>query len=364
MNARDVQLLESAEGYPSISVYIPLHPAMPERKIDAVVVRKVVEAVRAKVQDAALVSRVESALLSVVATSHARSIALFVQARLEKLFQLPLQVPELVVVDDDFYIKPLLQAQAVSKPYWVLELNPAMTRLYHAICDSLHEIHDPKTTPMGAPHQGFPIAYVYEDKTFERAKLAHDKVASYDDAHKRTFLKRVDDLLADHMMREPLPLVLIGDVENRALFTKITQHGRHIIAQVDGDYEKNQHRALEQKVWDAVGKARRADEAKITAQIDEAVGREHAAVGLHHVWRVAHEGRIHRLFVEEGYSVPGGIVPETGTYVLYDPVTHTDHADDLINNIIEQVLRKGGSVEIVSHEALKKFEHIAAILRY
>lgn len=80
--------------------------------------------------------------------------------------------------------------------------------------------------------------------------------------------------------------------------------------------------------------------------------------GIKAVWNTATHRRGVLLVVEENLMSPGG---QEGANAFTRPVADPYHTKDLVDDIIEKVLKGGGDVEFVEPGTLSHFQQIALI---
>jgi hypothetical protein len=102
----------------------------------------------------------------------------------------------------------------------------------------------------------------------------------------------------------------------------------------------------------------------VFAELDLAISERKFASSVGEVWRMANEGRGRLLLVEENFHFPAMIDEKTGQLVPAEDSTAPGVIPDVVDQIIETVLRKQGKVVFVDDGKLQKHRGIALILRY
>jgi hypothetical protein len=99
----------------------------------------------------------------------------------------------------------------------------------------------------------------------------------------------------------------------------------------------------------------------VIAELAGAAATGAAVTGIDEVWQLGREGRGRLLVVEEDYRAhPAHEVD--GRLVWTDDAT-PDVLDDPVDEIVEHVVRAGGTVEFVAPDALADLGRIGLILR-
>ena len=378
MTRRDIQILQSQQEYPSVSITVALVKTMPERKNNVTKVRNAVASAKKRLLQEfserdiqPILDKLQVQVDGIDFTQiNAQGLALFANKHVAARYELLFTVPDRVVVDAIFEVRNVLWALNRMSKYWVLALSEKPTRLFHGANDSLHEIIEPAQDEFGVDQDGFPYTYVRPEleKSFH-IDSGTGTVVNLDgslDAHKKKFIEYMFKLADRFFKAEPLPLVVIADEKNYSIF-KDASHGYPVAVFVHGDYCKRNAHGISEAVWPEVQKyVDEQIEHKVAEFVEGKMGQAHQAQGFEKIWQLAHEGRVHELLVEEGYTVKGFFNPESASYILLaDAKTVPGEAVDLVNDLIETVLSKGDAkITFCKQGSLERFEHVAAILRY
>lgn len=371
MTRRDLELLQSQREYPSVSITVGLATTMPDRQNNVTKVKDGIKTAKERLlQEFSLeeiqpiLNRLQTALDDIdFEHTRARGLAIFANKNISEVNLLPIALSESVVIGDHFEVRDIIQTLQRMPRYWVLALSEKPSRLFYGVFDELMEIIEPAQDEFGVDKDGFPYNFIAPDYANivhkERKDLAPG--APYFDAHKEKFFERVFKLAERFIKVENLPVVIVAVEKNHFLFEKASHHYPEAIW-VHGDYCKRTPGEIAKVVWPHMQKYLAEQiQKKIEFFEEKVMGTRKHAFGLQTVWRDAQEGRVHELLVEEGYSVRGIVDPTNPTHIILDE--HVNN--DLINDLIELVIQKGnGAVTFCKPGSLKKYDHVAAILRY
>ena len=375
MTRLDLELLQSQQEYPSVSITVGFAKTMPDRKNNATKVKDAIADAQKRLLQEFSAEEIKPIMAHLQGQydaldferSSAQGLALFANKHVAARYELPFTVPDHVMVDSIFEIRDVLFALNRMPKYWVLALSEKPSRLFHGAYDSLHEIIEPAQDAFGNDKDGFPYSYLAPNERTVHEQMGDHLMrdARHFDGNKEKFFERVFKLAERFFKAEPLPLIVIADEKNYALFQKASHH-YPVAEHVHGDYCKRSAHDIAQVVWPAVEKHLADDQAKKIAYFaEEIIGKKHHAVGFHDVWKAAQEGRVHELLVEENFSIAGAPDPldKFKALLLKEPKTAAD--PDIINDLIEIVLSKGDAkVTFCKPGSLEKYGHVAAILRY
>ncbi len=376
MNRKDLKFLESHQKYPSVSILVRTHRTMPACEKDPIVVKNLVSEVKERLAKEfperdikKLLENLDSIVNTIDYGHSTDGLAIFVNEDVKFVYSLPFPVENRVAIESTFFVRDILLALNREANYWVLALSETPTRLFYGTGNALSEVVEPVADTLGISRDGFPLDYVKPDiETFEyrgvesMGRNSHLD-SQYLDDRKKTFFKTVDELLVRFTAAYKRPLFVVGAEKNIALFDAITKH--KIAGKVHGDFAHKSVRDLEKVIWSEVQKYLDGVSAHKLVELDEAIGKLHHALGIEQVWRMAYEGRIKDLFVEDGYTVAGVIDKEHRERIMLatDP-KGPNVTDDLVNLLMEMVLDKGGTITFFKPGMLKNYGQIAAILRY
>jgi hypothetical protein len=375
MTRRDLELLQSQQEYPSVSITVALAKAMPDRKNNEIKVRDALKDVKHRLLQefseeeinpilAKLQSEVEALDFSNI---HGHGLAFFANKNVAARYELPFAVADRIVVDSIFEIREIFKALQRLPQYWVLALSEKPSRLFRGTHDALHEIIEPAQDEFGNDKDGFPYNYVAPDVRNPHEMMGDHLMrdARHFDECKEKFFERVFKLADRFFKAEHLPLIVIADEKNYSLFKKVS-HDYPVAEHVHGDYCKRSAYEIAQVVWPAIEKYL-ADEIakKIVDFSEKAMGSKKHAVGFADVWAAAQDGRVHELLLEEDFSIAGTPDPlDKFKYLLLEGPKSASNPD-IINDLIEIVLSKGdATVTFCKPGSLEKYGHVAAILRY
>lgn len=280
------------------------------------------------------------------------AIGVFVNHDIATTLHLPIPVRERVVVDATFATRDLVHALHRSLKYQVLVLSERATRLYTGCGAALTEVAGSPILPT-EPHSNGRGA---------RPRLGVDR-SVLRDVRLRRYIGNVDTGLARHIRGRELPVILVGATRRVAAFRDHSTHRALVTDAVVGGFDQTSPRELADRVWPSIERMLTTQRREAMGELDTATGRHRAAFGVDEVWGLANEGRGDRVIVEENYEFPARVNVDTGRLEAAEDVTHPDVVDDIIDEIIEIVLAKGGRVTIVSDGTLGD-HRIAMTLRH
>lgn len=360
MNKLDIQLLQSVRGYPAVSILMPTHRTAPENNRDPILLKNLAKEATerllsefSKREAEPVLRRLEAIVEDVSFNFTLDGLAIFVNTDFARKFYIPFELKPRVVIDETFATRDLVYAMNRTPRYWVLSLADNNTRLFEAVRDDLTEAeHD--AFPMDIGHHG-------GERGAQRERLSE---GAYRDEFNRQFMREVANNLEKIRESDPLPVAVVGVERSIAYFREVMPDKKAIIATLTGNHEKTNTTELGKLIWAEVKQSLEAERQAKLETLRHAVGARRFVSGAGEVWRYAHDGRGDLLLVEDNFYYPARL-DESGRHITpAEDVEAPDVIDDAVDEIIEAVLQKGGTIGFVPDGTLKDHQGIALILRY
>jgi hypothetical protein len=233
-------------------------------------------------------------------------------------------------------------AMYYSIHYYVLLLGKTSNKLFEGFRDTLIEIKS----------DCFPV----DTPTITAKPKQQEKLL-------KEFYRDVDQFFAAFYNQDPLCLVLVGETMNRSIFRSVSVHNKDIIGGLEGNYEATSVHDLGQIVWPIVREALSGNRERALRELDEAVKTQKVVSGLDQVWRLANSETGSALLVEEDYHKKGSIVKTAQSWTIVEQVDIREVLDDVVDKVIEKVLKMGGTVVFLENGSLAANNRIALIPR-
>jgi hypothetical protein len=259
--------------------------------------------------------------------------------------RLPAPVRPRVVVERTFATRALVQVLHRTPPHLVLVLHAGCAHLYRGYADTLHPVRE----------HGFP---------FEQAlDLAEGR--RRDENLTRAFLDQVDSALGRARRVHPSPLVLAGAMSAVNAFARSSGNLQRLAATLVGQDVRDlaDVRTATRAAMDRYLLSR---EAEALATLNRALASNPGAVitGAVRCWEALRSGRPTMLVVEEGFLFPvrvtaNGMHPVEAAEVTGDAV---DVLHDVVDDLVETVVERGGWVAFTKDGALEQHGRIALLL--
>lgn len=358
LRARDVADLAISSGYPCISVLLPTEPAPRMAPADLDRLQALVAEVDRQLQEQGVTSRARllRKLGDQVRRSAAeptdRGLVIYVSLAVSRVFRLPQAVQARVVVEPTFATRPLVSALHRMPPHVVLVLHPTCAHLYAAADGGLRPVgqHDPfrGSQCVRLPRPGEPGA---SEEPRERI---------------RDYLRGVDRMLGDYRAEHPSPLVLAGSPRLLDRFCGLSRNLDRLAGRVAPQAPETAL-GLALASIEAVEKYLRTRREDALVQLDHAlrVRPDDVASGIERCWRSVQVRAPGMLLVEENYISPGApeLLADAGSTGRSPDPGRIGLVHDLVDDLMEHVILRGGQLALVRDGELAGHDRIALISR-
>jgi hypothetical protein len=351
----DLRQLQAVNEYPSVSILLPTHRTSPDNKQDLVTETKnrlLGEFSAREMQP--LFTKLDGLVEGVDYEHLLDGLALYVNKDTARAFTLPFTVIERVVVDPTFATRDLVFTLNRTPRYYVLALSEKDSRLFEGFGASVEELRG----------GGFPMRHGGPGGASNLPGGPGVNPSAVRDQAHRDFFRTVDEKFGAFQAEEKLPLVAAGVDRYLAFYREVSRSPDDIAGTVEGNYDHATEHEIAQLVWPVMQGylARRRTDALM--RLADAVGAQRSSSTIGEVWRMAKEGRGDTLLVEQNFHYPA-TVDETGMILSpAEDAAAPGVIDDAVDEVIEEVMAKGGSVVFVDDGALEQHQRIAFILRY
>lgn len=295
-------------------------------------------------------------------------LAIFASPGFLSTYRLPAQFPELQVVGATFHSKPLIRfLQSNSLGYYLLAINIHRVALYEGLGDSIHEV------PLRGVPRSLEEAEGGKEEELERnvrqvggARMHYAQGGPKEQM--KTDLEKFFRIVAKELWKNNLrpstkPLILAAPSQHQAVFRKVAQIPILLEQGISADPAKMSPEEL-------LAEARRVLEPEIERRIEKAKeefglarSRGHGSDNLQEISKSVVTGRVKLLFVESGRRIWGMLDTQAGE-ILPGDQSRNAYDVDLLDELAELTLFRGGEVFVLKKDAMPTTQGIAAIFRF
>ncbi len=307
-------------------------------------------------------------------------LAVFVAPGLQRIYRVPTEFQELVVVGPTFHTRPLIDLLQAPDRYWVLGLGRNDLRLWEGTAEGLAPMDLSGLPKSLLDALGFEFErdpeFVHRRKAGpsrgQRGRGGHQPTfhghgVGHDDSEPelRRYFKRVDRGLGEFLSDEIGPVVLAAVQEYHPIYRDVSSLDNLVGKGVEASVTDWSPERLHEAAWPI---AREAALDKVDEALElweRAYGQGKGEMDVANVARLAIAGRIRLLLTERDRRIWGTVDRGTGAVEVLreggdDP---GNHAVELLDELAEMVLRRGGRALVLSPERMPTDTGVAAVLR-
>ncbi|MDQ6759191.1 MAG: hypothetical protein M3Z32_04900 [Acidobacteriota bacterium] len=298
-------------------------------------------------------------------------LAVLASAGLFRTFKFQRPVLELAVVADSFHIKPLLRILQSDDRYQVLSLNRAEIKLFEGTRDNLDEIELAPGVPrtitqalgeeLTEPHQ----TVASYGGTGLGSNMRHGQGSKQDekDIDEERFFRAVDRAILEHHSRPSgLPLMLAALTQYHSLFHQISHNPFLMADGIEVDAAALTIDQLRQRAWSVMEPKVRSRVSKLANEFQQARSKDLGSDDVSTVAHAAAESRVGSLLVEAQRHISGQL--DQGTGCITFGAVGSPQTDDVLDDLAELVLKKGGHVTVAPAADMPTTHGLAATFRF
>lgn len=296
-------------------------------------------------------------------------LAFFRCGDLTAAYALPGDFTDLSIVADSFHVRPLLRHLQKNQHYHLLSVGQNHVGFFRGDADGLLPVR------VGGLPASLVDALGLEER--QRTISSHSsgghgnmpifhgqgKVESARDEDIARFLRAIDKALWPVLREEKAPLILAATERLHPTWHSVTRYAHATSEGVRGNFERASLDDLHERAWPIVQEQLRAREDEVRRRYDQLVGRARALDEIRAIATFAVQGRVHELLLARDARIWGRLDPSSGALALHGEQQDA-HDDDVLDDVAEAVLVRGGQVVSLPQPKMPTKSPIAAILRW
>ena len=371
-------LLNSADP-PCLSLYQPTHRHHPDNAQDPIRFRNLVKTLEESLRQQFTAREIQPLLKPFLELAENREfwmytldgLAVLGAANFFRVYRLQRPVVELAVVADSFHVKPLFRILQSADRYQVLGLDRQKIKLFEGNRDALDEIDLAPGVPptitealgeeLTEPHMT--VASYGMGAGGPAMRHGHGSKKDEVDVDAERFFRAVDRAVLQHHSRpSSLPLILAALPEYHSLFRQVSQNPFLLPEGIETDPSALSIDTLRERAWRVVEPRYLARLASLGEDFGAAKSKGLGSEDPSLVAEAAVAGRVGTLLIEADRHIPGRIDYASGR-IEAGYLTHPE-IGDVLDDLGELVLKKGGQIVVVPAERMPTQTGIAAIYRF
>jgi hypothetical protein len=363
--------LLQAKGETCASIIIPTHHYSRERRGDKIELKKAIHEAKAELsrhttpdtfKDYEII--IDEWVKNMNYNHNLEGLGMFLSPSVQRMIKFPFPVKEKIVVSDSFEVRDVIYTATFADPYFVLLLSEKDVRLLRGSLEELEEIHN----------DDFPDVYVdtheYQSPSRGSSYAGHAVVQNFEGdksliKQKRfsQFFKVIDQRLTPYL-KEKIPLIVVAPIETLLVFEEETTHEAHIAATIQGNYAFMNAAQLSDIVFPEYVRYMKSRTTELIQEYEESVGYNLGITGVNNIWQAVRAGKGRKLVVEKDFTQEAFMQSDENRLLFKEPAGAHKVVVDIIDDIIEMMIEKGGDVYFTDNDQLKDYGRMVLITRY
>ena len=362
MTVNEAAKLVKAKSAPAISLYLATDVADKDSatklRLNLHRLYKTAEALIVRTYDLKTRERLLQPLkkaLSMVGLRRAKGgIGIYHNEHFTGIVKLPTVTSDLAVAADSFHVKPVLRCVQSRRNYYLLALRKKHADLFLVTADGTNLVE--RMAFKRPQDQQLPT-----DRSNKHGLVDGIRIRRAKDLNEN--MEQLNRQLESHWHGERIPLVLAGPHHQQQSFRDVCSYTNLLEPGIAGYVDDLDTDALTNLSLNTMEYYFEELDNRSVVAFRRAEASGLATTNLEEIAKAAARGQIQSLLVAEDRQVWGHLDRETGSIKVLDQSGQA-MADDLLDDLAELTLNKGGVVTVLPSIRMPKNHLIAAVLRW
>jgi hypothetical protein len=303
-------------------------------------------------------------------------LAIFRASQVFRSLRLPSSFQERVVVDDHFYLKPLLPLLADDGHFYVLALSQNAVRLLTCTHERARELKLPEQVPtslaqfLGGEERENDLqahsaaSFGTMGKGGRHPAIFHGQGVGTDEAKDDIlrYFQRIDRVLHELLRDETAPLVLAGVEYLLPMYQRANSYPHLLKQGIVGNPDKLKAQTLREQAWALVEPYLLQEQQHAAVHYRDLARTFRTSRNISEIVPAAYYGRVASLFVSRDQEQWGTFDPATGALQVHEQAQPGDK--DLLDLAATQTLLHDGAIYAVELAKMPDEVPLAAVFRY
>jgi hypothetical protein len=293
-------------------------------------------------------------------------------------YSIPLAVEHLAVVADSFHVRPVLRFLQSNQRYFLLNLSLGRASFFKGSAMGLGPVNVSKLPQSLAESAGNNHGVHAEPSSGSRSpsgKIGHvaphqgqGKLENSQPEEIARYFRAIDKALWEILRDETAPLIVAATEQHHPQYASISRYPHLLRDGVYGNFENTSLKELHAKAWPVVQRHIAERENEVLEHYGNSIKRRRSTDEINSVSAAAVQGRVRELLVVRDAHLWGRMDPTTGAVQLHSQDGKAGqqdaHDDDVIDDIAEAVILRGGAVYSFEKNRMPTKSPLAAVLRW
>lgn len=271
-----------------------------------------------------------------------KGIIVFHSAAMQGYLRVQSSINDLVVAADSFHIKPLLRIKNNERGFFLVSMSAKAVNVWVETNGHLYRLD------------------TFRNEA-EVPENINKNVNKNPKASPKEFIAHCANELNKMLSIYKLPIILAGVNEHLGHMKKFLDHSMILEESIVGNVERVKTEELRAKCFELLEPFYQQKELQAVEELNLAVKKNHAITYIEDIAVSAVYGKIKKLFVVENRQLWGAVNKLTGE-IFISPRQSNSHDDDILDDICQVVLSRGGEVVVLKEAANVKGYIAAAIV--
>ncbi|MDO9182271.1 MAG: hypothetical protein Q7U04_07670 [Bacteriovorax sp.] len=271
-----------------------------------------------------------------------KGVIVFFSSTIKGYLRVQSSINDLVIVADSFHIKPVLRIKNNEKGFFLISMSA-------------------KAINVWVETNG----HLYRMETFRNEIEAEDNLTKNTNKvtkqSPREFIAQTATEINKLLSVYKLPIILAGVNEHLGHMRKYLDHSMVLAECISGNVEREKVEDLRGRCFELLQPYYHQKEMEAVEELNLAVKKNRAITYVEDIAVSAVYGKIKKLFVLENRQLWGAVNKITGE-VFISPRKSNSHDDDILDDICQMVLARGGEVVVLKNSENIKGYIAAAIV--
>jgi hypothetical protein len=297
--------------------------------------------------------------------------AMFLSPECFKTFRVGRRIPEVLVVGERFYIRPLLPLFFENGRFYILAVSQTEVRFFQGAHDGVSEIELPDMPRgideilrqyVGERHVEFHTQTARQSGLRQAYYHGQGGGSLYSDDKIQQYLYQVDRSVRQQLQHESAPLVFAGVEYLFPMYKEANTYQNLVDEPITGNPDRISATELHKAALAIVAPRLQEKKQQMLDRYRQFAGTGHTSADAREVVLKATQGRIDTLFLAEGTHLWGHYDSNGPTVELH--VSKQADSEDLLDLTATETFVNSGTVYELAADRMPVNSPVAAILRY